>query len=141
MPVFGVLTRGGKVYTAISPDANATTWIPILREKVTPDSLVYTDSFRGYDVSAVSEFHHKRVNHSRTFVSKRGHHINGIEHVWDQAKRPLRRFNGIPKHSFYWFLQECEWRFRWSWSQCLIQPAQSLVSVRNQQGLATSAPN
>lgn len=58
------------MYTAISPDANATTWIPILREKVTPDSLVYTDSFRGYDVSAVSEFHHKRVNHSKTFVSK-----------------------------------------------------------------------
>ena len=35
------------MYTAISPDANATTWIPILREKVTPDSLVYTDSFGG----------------------------------------------------------------------------------------------
>lgn len=111
VPVFGLLTRGGKVYTAIIPDAKATTLIPIIREKVTPDSIVYTDNFRVYDVLDVSEFHHKRVNHSKTFVSKRGHHINGIENFWNQAKRHLRRFNGIPKHSFYWFLKECEWRF------------------------------
>lgn len=111
VPVFGLLTRGGKVYTAIIPDAKAQTLIPIIREKVTPDSIVYTDSFQVYDVLDVSEFHHKRVNHSKTFVSKRGHHINGIENFWNQSKRHLRRFNGIPKNSFYWFLKECEWRF------------------------------
>ena len=111
MPVFGLLKRGGKVYTAIIPDAKASTLIPIIREKVLPDSIVYTDSFRAYDVLDVSEFHHRRVNHSKTFVSKSGHHINGIENFWNQAKRHLRRFNGIPKDSFYWFLKECEWRF------------------------------
>lgn len=56
---------------------------PIIREKVTPDSIVYTDSFQVCDVLNVSEFHHKRVNHSKTFVSKRGHHINGIENFWN----------------------------------------------------------
>ncbi len=111
VPVFGLLKRGGKVYTAIIPDAKASTLIPIIREKVTPDSIVYTDSFRAYDVLDVSEFHHRRVNHSKVFVSKRGHHINGIENFWNQAKRHLRRFNGIPKDSFYGFLKECEWRF------------------------------
>lgn len=108
VPVFGLLTRGGKVYTAIIPDANAKTLIPIIREKVTPDSIVYTDSVQVYDVLDVSEFHPTRVNHSKTFVSKRGHPINGIENFWNQAKRHLRHFNGIPKHSFYWFLKECE---------------------------------
>ena len=111
IPVFGLLKRGGKVYTAIIQDAKATTLIPIIREKVRPDSIVYTDSFLAYDVLDVSEFHHKRVNHSKVFVSKRGHHINGIENFWNQAKRHMRRFNGIPKESFYWFLKECEWRF------------------------------
>ena len=111
VPVFGLLKRGGRVYTAIIPDAKATTLIPIIREKVMPDSIVYTDSFAAYDVLDVSEFHHKRVNHSKTFVAKRGHHINGIENFWNQSKRHLRRFNGIPKGSFYWFLKECEWRF------------------------------
>jgi transposase len=111
VPVFGLLKRGGKVYTAIIPDAKASTLIPIIREKVLPDSIVYTDSFRAYDVLDVSEFHHRRVNHSKNFVSKKGHHINGIENFWNQAKRHLRRFNGIPKDSFFWFLKECEWRF------------------------------
>jgi len=111
VPVFGLLKRGGKVFTAIIPNAKSKTLMPIIREKVKPDSIVYTDSFMAYDVLDVSEFRHRRVNHSKTFVSKRGHHINGIENFWNQAKRHMRRFNGIQKDSFYWFLKECEWRF------------------------------
>ena len=37
--------------------------------------------------------------------------INGIENFWNQAKRHLRRFNGIPKAHFPLYLKECEWRF------------------------------
>lgn len=125
VPVFGLLKRGGKVYTAIIPDAKASTLIPIIREKVTPDSIVYTDSFMSYDVLDVSEFHHKRVNHSKVFVSKRGHHINGIENFWNQSKRHLRRFNGIPKSSFYWFLKECEWRFNGGSHKALLHQLKS----------------
>ena len=47
----------------------------------------------------------------QSIVRTRGHHINGIGNFWSQAKRLLRRFNGIPKDSFYWFLKECDWRF------------------------------
>jgi transposase len=125
VPVFGLLKRGGKVYTAIIPNAKASTLMPIIRETVTPDSIVYTDSFRVYDVLDVSEFHHRRVNHSKTFFSKRGHHINGIENFWNQAKRHLRRFNGIPKDSFYWFLKECEWRFNGGSHKALLHQLKS----------------
>ena len=38
-------------------------------------------------------------------------HINGIESFWNQAKRVLRKYNGIPKESFSLFLKECEFRF------------------------------
>ena len=129
VPVFGLLKRGGKVYTAIIPDARASTLIPIIREKVLPDSIVYTDSFQVYDVLDVSEFHHRRVNHSKVFVSKRGHHINGIENFWNQAKRHLRRFNGIPKASFYWFLKECEWRFNGGGHKTLLQQLRTWYRV------------
>ena len=125
VPVFGLLKRGGKVYTAIIPNAKAATLIPIIREKVRPDSIVYTDTFRAYDVLDVSEFHHRRVNHSKVFVSKRGHHINGIENFWNQAKRHLRRFNGIPKDSFFWFLKECEWRFNGGSHKALLNQLKS----------------
>ena len=47
--VLGLLKRGGKVYAAIIPDAKTETLLPIIREKVEPDSLVYTDNFRSYN--------------------------------------------------------------------------------------------
>jgi transposase len=40
-------------------------------------------------------------------------HINGIENFWNQAKRVLRKYNGIPKESFPLFLKECEFRFNY----------------------------
>jgi transposase len=44
------------------------------------------------------------------FADKQNH-INGIENFWNQAKRHMRRFNGIPAKHFPLFLKECEWRF------------------------------
>ena len=108
--VFGLLKRGGRVYTAIIPNAKTETLMPIIREKVTPDSIVYTDHFKAYNALDVSEFHHLRINHSELFANEKNH-INGIENFWNQAKRHLRRFNGIKKEHFHWFLKECEWRF------------------------------
>lgn len=108
--VFGLLKRRGKVFAAIIPNAKTETLLPIIEEKVTPDSIVYTDTFRSYNALDVSEFHHRRINHSKLFADKQNH-INGIENFWNQAKRHMRKFNGIKPENFYWFLKECEWRF------------------------------
>ena len=81
VPVFGLLKRGGKVYTKVIPDAKASTLMPIIREKVIPDSIVYSDYWRGYNVLDVSEFKHYRINHSRLFADKHNH-INGIENFY-----------------------------------------------------------
>ena len=108
--VFGLLKRGGKVFTAIVPNARTETLLPIIEERVTPDSIVYTDTFKAYNALDVTEFHHMRINHSKLFAD-RANHINGIENFWNQAKRHLRRFNGIKPNNFHWFLKECEWRF------------------------------
>src|SRR5476651_1219016 len=66
--VLGLLKRGGKVYTAIIPNAKTETLLPIIQEKVTPDSIVYTDYFRSYNALDVSEFYHRRINHSKLFA-------------------------------------------------------------------------
>lgn len=108
--ILGLLKRGGKVYTAIIPNSKTESILPIIEEKVRPDSIVYTDTFGAYNALDVSSFYHLRINHSKLF-SDRQNHINGIEKFWNQAKRHLRRFNGIKKEHFYWFLKECEWRF------------------------------
>ena len=110
VPVFGLLKRGGRVYTKIISDASSSTLIPIIESKVVPDSIVYSDCWKGYNVLDVSEFKHYRINHSKLFADKQNH-INGIENFWNQAKRHLRKFNGIPRQNFGLFLKECEWRF------------------------------
>lgn len=123
IPVFGLLKRGGKVYTQIVTDTKTETLLPIIRQKIKPDSIVYTDSYRSYNVLDVSEFKHYRINHSKLFAHKHNH-INGIENFWNQAKRILRKYNGIPKQQFYYFLKECEFRFNYG------SPKQQLKHLR-----------
>ncbi len=40
IPVFGLLKRGGKVYAVVIANAKATTLLPILKERMVPDSIV-----------------------------------------------------------------------------------------------------
>ena len=108
--VFGLLKRGGKVYTQVILDAKTETLMPIIRQKIKPDSIVYTDYWRAYNALDVSEFKHYRINHSKLFAQKHNH-INGIENFWTQAKRHMRKYNGVPRQHFNLFLKECEWRF------------------------------
>ncbi len=68
------------------PNAEATTLLPIIRETVKPDSIVYTDGFRGYNALDLSGFRHYRIKHSEHCVEQHNH-INGIENFWNQAKR------------------------------------------------------
>ena len=79
--VFGILERGGKVYTKVIADTKTDTLMPIIRQKVQPDSIVYTDCWRSYNALDVFEFKHYRINHSKLFARKHNH-INGIENFY-----------------------------------------------------------
>ena len=111
--VFGLLQRGGRVYAVpVRNIRGRQTLLPIMRERVVPDSLIYSDTYPSYDVLDVSEFRHERINHKEAFAKKRNH-INGIENFWSQAKRHLRHYNGVPRKHFILYLKECEWRFNY----------------------------
>ncbi|VEE98788.1 insertion element IS1016 transposase [Neisseria canis] len=108
--VFGILKRGGKVYTVVVENAKREGLLPAITKKIMSDSIVYTDGLSSYDVLDVSGFTHHRINRSKLFVDRQNH-INGIENFWNQAKRGLRKYNGIDRKSFPLFLKECEFRF------------------------------
>ena len=128
--VFGILKRGGKVYTKMIADSRKTTIIPIIEARVKPDSIVYSDAFATYDVLDISAFRHHRINHRDTFVLGPGRHINGIENFWNQAKRHLRRYNGIPRHHFHLFLKECEWRFNYGPPATLLKTLKQWIKIQ-----------
>ena len=126
--VFGLLKRNDKVYTVAVPNTQTATLLPIIREQVTPDSIVYTDCYKGYDVLDVSGFIHHRINHSKEFADRQNH-INGIGNFWNQVKRVLRKYNGIDRKSFPLFLKECEFRLNFG------TPSQQLKILRDWCGI------
>jgi len=111
--VFGILKRHDKVYTVMAPNLRRDTLFPVIQERVVPDSVVYTDGYNLYDTLDVAGFHHHRIDHSSAYVEETHNHINGIENFWSQAKRILRRYNGIPLAHFHLFLKEAEFRFNY----------------------------
>ena len=109
-PVFGILKRNGKVYI---PNCKRATLLPIIRGKVHPSTIVYSDGWRGYDgLVDVGYNKHFRVNHGENEFALKGTgtHINGIENFWSFTKRRLSKFNGV-KVNFELHLKECEWRY------------------------------
>lgn len=98
--VFGILKRSGKVYSLIVGNTRTETLLPVIKRKVMPDSIVYTDCYKSYDVLDVSEFHHHHINHSQLFADRQNH-INGIENFWNQAKRVLRKYKELTANLFH----------------------------------------
>ena len=64
-----------------------------------PKVISYHLSLEADEVFNVSKFHHERINHSELFAVKQNH-INGIENFWSQAKKILRKYNGIDRKNF-----------------------------------------
>jgi transposase len=109
-PVFGIIKRGGEVYTEI--DCKKKTLRPIIQGKIDASTVIYSDGWRGYDgLVDVGCDKHYRVNHGKNEFSKGGGiHINGIENFWSFTKRRLAKFNGVKKN-FNLHLKESEWRY------------------------------
>jgi transposase len=112
--VFGILQRNSLVYTEIVPDCAKLTLQAIIRGKVDLESVIHSDSWRGYDgLVDLGYKKHYRVHHGENEFANGKRHINGIESFWSYAKRRLMKFHGIPKTTFYFHLKECEFRFNY----------------------------
>lgn len=110
--VFGIFKRNGHVFTEIVPDVKKRSLLPVIRGRVSLDSIVHTDGWRAYDgLVDVGYAKHFRVQHSDNEFVRHGSHINGIESFWAFAKHRLTKFKGVPKHTFYLHLKETEFRF------------------------------
>ncbi len=125
-PVFGIFERNGRVYTEIVPDCKKVTLQKIILGKVSLDSIIHTDSWRGYaGLVDVGYDKHFRVNHGKgEYSNKKGVHVNGIESFWSFTKRRLAKFNGV-KVNFVLHLKECEWR----WNKNYIDLENDLCNI------------
>ena len=110
--VFGILNRGGKIYTQIIPNVKKSSILNIIQEKVEYDAIVNTDGWIVYYyLEEMGYNRHYVVNHANNEFACDDQHINGIESFWSYAKNRLVKFNGIAKHLFALHLNETEFRY------------------------------
>lgn len=110
--VFGIFKRKGKVYTEIVPDCRKSTLQAVIRGRVSLESVIHSDGWRGYNgLVDLGYKKHFRVHHGANEFARGKSHINGIESFWAYAKIRLSRFRGINKNTFLLHLKECEFRF------------------------------
>lgn len=87
--VMGMVERKGKVIAKVVPDVKAGTLLPIVREKVLPRSVVYTDELHSYDSLPKLGYQHKRVHHASKVYVMGDAHTNTIEGFWSLVKRGI----------------------------------------------------
>ena len=130
IPVFGLLKRNGRVYTQLISQSRSKTSSSVLEEATVPDSIVYVDDWPTYKAMDVSAFRQIRMADGDRTI-KRQTQTNGTENFLNQAKRHLRKYNGIPHNHFNLFLKECEWRFNTHSAQKRLRELKKWVKEDN----------
>lgn len=113
VPVVGMKERtSGKIRLKAIQDASKRTLADFIRKNVEPGSEMHTDEFASYFWLDSSEFAHKSVNHSQTYVSADGVHVNGVENVWSLVKRGIMGiFHRVSDKYLPLYLDEFSFRF------------------------------
>ena len=86
--VFGIFNRDGHVYTEVVPGCRRRTLLAVIRGRVSPDAVVHSDGWCGYDeLVDVGYVRHFTINHGRNEFPRGAAHVNGIESSRSFAKR------------------------------------------------------
>ena len=113
-PVFGIIERGGRVFTEIIDDTTKATLQGLIRGHVAREATVISDGWRGYsglvDWGYEKHLRIKKYRKEGNPFTDGDVHINGIESFWSFTKRRLAKFNGTV-NNFELHLKESEWRW------------------------------
>lgn len=89
--VFGMVERGGKAYTEVTPDVKAKTILPIIQEHIpaAPNTTIYTDELHSYDRLGKLGYAHETVQHAAKQYVNGSAHVNNVESLWSNTKRGI----------------------------------------------------
>ena len=112
-PVFGILTRQGKVFAKLVDDTEAGDLLPIITKKVKAGSRVCSDTWRAYTGLAAKGYVHRTIEHGEKEYVLGKNHINGLEGFWGYLKRKLAAKGGVKRKYLPLFLGEYVWRYNY----------------------------
>ena len=89
---FGIVERKGRVLARVTPDTKTETLMPLVKEFVLPETVVFTDehaSYRGLEETENKNYLHRRINHEQKVYVMGDVHTNTIEGFWSLVKRGI----------------------------------------------------
>ena len=111
-PVFGIYQRqDGLVYVETVAEVDKSTLQDIIKDKVSIETMIYSDTWKSYNGLKEDFAGHQTVNHGEAEYKRGAASINGIEGFWGYAKERLLRYHGVSPANFLYYLKEIEFRF------------------------------
>ena len=110
--VTGVAERNGKLMAKKVPNVQAKTLLPIIKERVLPNSAIYTDELTSYDRVASLGYHHRRIHHASKVYVMGDVHTNTIEGFWSLLKRGISGvYHAVSEKYLQNYLDEYTFRY------------------------------
>jgi transposase len=112
VPVAGVVQRGGKVAALVTKDTKKKTLMPIVEEKVLPETMVYTDEYRPYEDLEKRGYRHERIPHAEKVYVMGNVHTNTIDGFWSLVKRGISGvYHSVSEKHLQRYLNEYAFRY------------------------------
>ncbi len=114
VPVFAMVERGprGRIKATTVEDAQRTTLLPIVLEKVLPASTVYTDELSSYNTLSHYGYRHERIPHAEQIYVSGNVHTNTVEGFFGNVKRGISgNYHSVSKRWLQGYLNEYVWRY------------------------------
>jgi transposase-like protein len=115
--VFGIAQRKdaqqrGRIMARVVPSVQATTIVPIIWEKVLPESVVYTDEYGTYNLLGAFGYRHSRIHHSQRVYVMGDVHTNTVEGFWAMVKNGISGVHhGVSAKWLQSYLDEYAYRY------------------------------
>jgi transposase len=110
--VVGAVERRGRVVALVANDATRKSLHGIAKERILPESTVFTDEWSAYEGLDAQGYVHQRINHSAGVYVLGDVHTNTIEGFWSLVKRGIGGvYHQVGRKYLQTYLDEYSFRY------------------------------
>lgn len=121
-PVFGLLSRSGRVSTQVVEHADGKTLKPIINNRVDRKSVIVSDGFGAYSGLNKKYRGHEVVNHEKDEYVRGAYHTNNIEGFWSLVKRGIvGQYHKITRKYLQNYLDEFSFKYNFKGEEKIFE--------------------
>jgi transposase-like protein len=110
--VFGAVERSGRIRASVVPNSRAATILPLARDFVLPESMIYTDEYYAYKRLGQEYRGHRRIKHKARVYVEGDTHTQTIDGFFGLFKSGVRGAHHAVSHKWLQgYLNEWTWRY------------------------------